>query len=267
LPLRIKREEIQNLGSKPIIEEPDPEAFYNPSKWAQERFVGVSFETAYEQASWFLDYFMQHCVGEAAPERILDFGCGWGRMLRLLRRVPELEAVEMHGCDPQEEILETVRRTVPGVWVTPSRAYPPSLYNSGAFDCIYAFSVFSHLAEDCHMAWAEEFARILKPGGSVCLTTQGLKFLGNCRDYREGKTPITHPWHQELAKSFAEPDSESRYLAGDFLFSGTQPDNPSYGEAVVPKSYFESRWGGFGFELVDWDETYGQNWCVLRRSS
>jgi 2-polyprenyl-3-methyl-5-hydroxy-6-metoxy-1,4-benzoquinol methylase len=54
----------------------------------------------------------------------------------------------------------------------------PSDYREGTFDMIYAYSVFSHLSEQCHLAWASEFARILKPGGTVCLTTQArnLKF-------------------------------------------------------------------------------------------
>src|SRR5207253_7435957 len=107
----------------------------------------------------------------------------------------------------------------PYTWLTPCNTFPPTRYNNGIFDVVYAYSVFSHLSEDSHLAWAGEFARVLKPGGTVILTTQGLKLLDMCRGFREGTQPITHVWHELLAKSFTEPDVVDRFNRGDFLYS------------------------------------------------
>ena len=39
---------------------------------------------------------------------LLDFGCGWGRLLRLFAR--EVEPARLFGCDPVEAILDTCRQ-------------------------------------------------------------------------------------------------------------------------------------------------------------
>jgi hypothetical protein len=190
-------------------------------------------------------------------------------MLKLLRKMPEFAETELHGCDVSPDALEAVRRTSPRVWVTPCDPFPPSRYASSCFGRVLAFSVFSHLAESAHLAWAAEFARIVHPGGHAVITVQGDKYLDLCEDYRSGAKPITHPWHQDLANSFAEPDARARFDAGEFLFKERRlhPDGaaPTYGEAVVPRSYIEARWGDAGFDLIDWNDRWGQNWCVLRR--
>jgi SAM-dependent methyltransferase len=248
----------------PVFEALDTVAFHNPTKEIQERAVGGSFEATYGEAANFLNYVLQHTFQPKLPSRVLDFGCGWGRMLRLLRRLPALKNVELHGCDVNIYNLDNVRRSVPFTWLAPCDFFPPTRYNAGTFDLIYAYSVFSHLSEDSHLAWAADYARMLKPGGFVCLTTQGLKLLDMCKAYRDGSKPITHIWHEYLARSFAEPDCADRFNRGEFLYSATSPDNPTYGEAMVPRQYFEKTWGALGFEMLDWDETYGQNRTVMR---
>lgn len=263
-PLFITEEIVRDLAAMPVFEDNDTMAFHNPTKEVQERAVGGSFEATYSEAARFLNYMLEHTCQPQLPGRVLDFGCGWGRMLRLLRRLPALKNVELHACDINIYNLDNVRRTVPFTWLTPSDVFPPTRYHSETFDLIYAYSVFSHLSEDSHRAWAQEFRRVMRPGGYVCLTTQGLKLLQMCRDYRDGSKPITHIWHEFLAKSFTEPDCEQRYLNGEFLYSATMPKTPTYGEAMVPRSYFEKYWGELGFEMLNWDETYGQNRTVLR---
>jgi SAM-dependent methyltransferase len=190
-------------------------------------------------------------------------------MLKLLHREQELDGVEMHGCDVSDIAIDTVRRTIPGVYALPCDAMPPSRYAEGLFGLVFAFSVFSHLREDAHLAWAAEFARMLRPGGYAVITVQGESYLRMCDEYRSGARPIEHLWHQKLANAFHDADTLERYKHGDFLFSDSRPDglDESYGEAVVPRTYIESYWGRLGFEIVNWDETHGQNWCVLRLQS
>ena len=261
--LSITPEDVQEFANRRVYASEDEDLFANPPKEIQEWFVGGSFESTYNEASRFLNWMMARTF-DPLPLRTLDFGCGWGRMLRLLRKMPALEGVEMHGCDTQEAPMEAVRRSVSRVYMTPCGPLPPSRYNGATFDVIYAYSVFSHLSEEAHLAWAGEFARILKPGGRVCVTTQGLRMLQVCADYREGRRPITHPWHRDLASSFAEPGLEEKYQAGGFLFSATQPHNPTYGESLVPRAYFERHWGEHGFEVTDWDESFPQVHCVMK---
>ena len=59
---------------------------------------------------------------------------------------------------------------------------PPSPLPSATFDTAFAYSVFSHLSPKAHLAWQEEFARVVKPGALVFITTQARWFLDNCRE-------------------------------------------------------------------------------------
>ena len=267
--------DIQALGRKPVLPKQDRLRFHNPSRQMQELFVGGSFIGAYIEASNFLNYlFTTIYPGTSARDmdgmKILDFGCGWGRMLRLIASKAELHGAELHGCDPVAEALDACRRSLPDVWLIPADWLPPTAYRSELFDLIYAYSVFSHLSPASHLAWAEELARILKPGGHVCLTTQARRFIGICRQFGEGKRAMTSPWHQSLARSFAEPDCEARFDAGEFLYSATGGPGGSdlYGEAIVPREFFEENWSRFGLGVIDWQvpqADFAQTRVVLRK--
>jgi len=256
-------EDIRSLASKPVLSDFDNLSFHNPSKEIQERFVGTSFDNTFTQAARFLNHLFENQYTRGIPDkfgelRILDFGCGWGRMLRLMRSKKELDSTRLYGCDPLRVALEICRRSLPDVYISPCRLYPPSDYRDGMFDIIYAYSVFSHLSEGCHLAWASEFARILQPGGTVCLTTQPRNLIEVCSDYRSGKRKIETAWHQGLSESFCEPDAFAKYDAGEMLYSATGGgdtlEKEAYGEAIVPKRFFEKHWSAFGFELLNWWE-------------
>jgi hypothetical protein len=48
---------------------------------------------------------------------------------------------------------------------------------TGEFDLIYSFSVFSHLDEEVEMIWLEELARVGKPRAGYLLTIHGDWFI------------------------------------------------------------------------------------------
>lgn len=254
------------LGSLPAVETPDPVAFHNAPKAMQEGYVGSSFQTAFQEASRFLNYMISHLPAGEFPERVLDFGCGWGRMLRLLRRHEQLKGVEMFGVDISLPALDVVRRTLPGVWLSPVDIFPPSMLRDSSIDVIYAYSVFSHISEPSHVAWAKEFARLMRPGGTVCLTTQGMKCIRMCQDLRSGRQPVNTPWLERLAASFDDPKVDEKYAGGQFLYSaqGGHGDPNVYGQAAVPPKYFERVWGDLGFTMVDWNDDELQSRTVMR---
>jgi 2-polyprenyl-3-methyl-5-hydroxy-6-metoxy-1,4-benzoquinol methylase len=263
---QITQQDIDALAANPVAPA-DELRFANPTKEMQEAFVGHSFKHTYFEASIFLNYMLQYAAAEKTPERILDVGCGWGRMLRLLRHAPVLAKTELYGCDIDDDALDVDRRTIPGVWFTKIGTYPPTVYRDGLFDAIYAYSVLSHLSEKNHMAWAAEFARLIRPGGFACVTTQGPNFFEMCREYREGIKPITHNWHNEIARCFADPNDIERYRAGEFMYVPRHQKHadPDYGQTAVPRQYFEKHWGELGFKVVNWDESQQQARIVMQR--
>lgn len=244
----------------PVLSTEDTVLFANPDKDIQQSFVGVSFEDAYAEAASFLTRaFRSALPGRETFDgmKIVDFGCGWGRMLRLLRDNRTFDAAELFGLEPQLRVLDLCRRSIPNVCLMKNDLFPPTDLRAGVFDFIYAFSVFSHLSPICHHAWAQEFARLLKPGGMAVVTTRPRSWIAQCAAYREGRIPATTPHEQKLARSFSQPDCLERYDRGEFLYepSGAPGLDPAaYGEAVVPRRVFDEEWARFGFRLKEWND-------------
>jgi SAM-dependent methyltransferase len=257
-----------------------------PPAELQSAFVGQSNEHAVYEAWMFYkimsDQEKKHGLEIGPRSHVLDFGCGWGRFARIfLRDVP---ASHIFCADTWDLALELCRRTrVPGRLVQLG-TMPPSDLPSARFDLAFAYSVFSHLAPEAHLAWRTELARVVKPGGLVFITTQARWFLDDCRRYREHPDQISHAWHEKLSNSFVDYEASlGQYDTGEFLFAPDQAaappadqsttvlvDNPPelgpklgpnfeipssyfestfYGDALVPSAYFESQWTEF--ELLD----------------
>lgn len=249
------------LAEKLVLPDNDSFDFYNPPQAFQESFTGVSFHTAYLEAASFLNHMIAKIEADSGPidfkgKRIVDFGSGWGRMLRLLRSKPELEETELYGCEQHPKALAVCQRSLPRVCLSRTRSYPPCDLRSGFIDIVYAYSVFSHLNAPPHLAWAQEIHRILKPGGYACVTVQPREFITICKQYREGTRPMKNEWHSLLSGAFLDDeDCFRRYDAGELVFNftgGAGLDNDVYGDAAVPKAFVEKHWTRMGYRLVDW---------------
>jgi SAM-dependent methyltransferase len=108
-------------------------------------------------------------------DSILDFGCGCGRVTR---RWVGLDGVEVHGSDRNATAIAWCRENLGFARFETNELAPPLAHPSGTFDLVYALSVFTHLTEELGLAWAEELARVLRPGGYVLLTTHGARYRG-----------------------------------------------------------------------------------------
>jgi SAM-dependent methyltransferase len=107
----------------------------------------------------------------AAGQRALDFGCSSGRVVRVLAAAhPELE---WHGCDPIPGAIDWAREHLGGIAFEHSTEAPPLPYEPGAFDSVFAISIWSHFSPTAALEWLREMQRILKPSGHLVLTTHG----------------------------------------------------------------------------------------------
>jgi len=104
--------------------------------------------------------------------RIVDFGCGCGRVLRHLRGAirPEQELI---GLDVDGEAIAWVNANLPGVTAQVIAELPPTSIADGTIDLVVNHSVFTHLPEDVGEAWLVELKRILRPGGVAILSFHG----------------------------------------------------------------------------------------------
>jgi SAM-dependent methyltransferase len=102
---------------------------------------------------------------------VLDFGAGTGRVVRYL--APAYPKVRWHACDVVEELVEWGREHLEEVRFAVSPVHPPSQYETGSLDAIFAISVFSHLVEDLAVSWLRDLHRTLTDGGLLFITTLG----------------------------------------------------------------------------------------------
>jgi SAM-dependent methyltransferase len=127
--------------------------------------------------------------------RILDFGCGTGRVLRHFRG---LKGPRLYGCDYNAAQIAWAAENLPFVQFSANSADPPLPYEEGAFDLVYCFSVFTHLAEAQQLPWMAELRRVLKPGGHLYFTVHGDDYSDaippeKSPDYRAGRLAVRNP--------------------------------------------------------------------------
>ena len=100
------------------------------------------------------------------PVRVLDYGCGQGRYLDVVRK--RFPAAQLVGCDVSKVALDHARRLRPGAeYVLMSDERAP--LSDGSFDLILCVEVLEHVA-DVELA-TRELARLLAPNGQLVLTT------------------------------------------------------------------------------------------------
>jgi SAM-dependent methyltransferase len=125
-------------------------------------------------------------------ERILDFGCGCGRVAR---HWANLNGPEIFGCDQNPELVEWCSQNLPFMSVTVNGLEPPAPYEDSSFDLVYALSVLTHLPEELQSPWMAEFRRILRPEGLLLFTTLGERSKGRAdargrADFEAGKLVV-----------------------------------------------------------------------------
>jgi ubiquinone/menaquinone biosynthesis C-methylase UbiE len=103
-----------------------------------------------------------------AGDRILDFGCGAGRMIRNLHHLSA--ACEIWGVDlSSEHILWCRRNLSPPFKFATTTKVPHLPFADGSFRFIYCGSVFTHI-DDLADAWLLELRRVLRPDGRLYVT-------------------------------------------------------------------------------------------------
>lgn len=109
--------------------------------------------------------------GWGAFDRVLDWGCGCGRVLRYL--LEDVAAQRVSGCDIDREAIEWLTQVAKGSSFEVIQPGPPTPYPDGHFSIIYGISVFTHLSEEMQDMWLRELSRISTRDGLVAVTVHG----------------------------------------------------------------------------------------------
>ena len=162
-----------------------------------------------------------------ASSRVLDFGCGCGRVLVYFKKAA---GCEMTGSDIDAEAIAWCKNNLKdfGNFIH-NNTIPPLPIADSSFDFVYSISVFTHLPKQMQFQWLKELQRVTKPGGFLLLTTRGTE-----------QVPLN--WIQRL-----------RYRLTGFVYvaGGKTPGLPDfYRNAFHAESYIRRTWGAI-FQIVE----------------
>jgi SAM-dependent methyltransferase len=234
-----------------------------PSDELQSRSVGSAGEHTLREAFNFYIFAKAACQQHDAPisarTRILDFGLGWGRIVRFFMR----ETSHLFGVDTDEEMLAACRGTDCPASVSKIDPLGSLPYDSGSFDLVYAYSVFTHLPEDVQDRWLAEIKRVLRPGGMFIATVEPPRFIDTFLSTDLTRAGI-HPWHRAMAtKIQGNPSLKETLDANGFVYIPTYGDRPeTYGDSVSVPSYVRSHWSEF-FEVLDYLDDPERFWQAV----
>lgn len=216
-----------------------------PSEEFQMKFTGTSGPVGLAEGFDTYEIFKRLASDHGRPleptDSVLDFGCGWGRIIRYFIR--DVEPANIWGIDVSEEGIKTCLDTNHWCRFEVSSPAPPSRFDAASFDLVYAYSVFSHLSEELHLSWLQEFERILKPGGIFLATTLRRQFMERTSEYAGDDPESLPPWLRQAAKAFSDPkEALAAYDRGEYLFGPIEGAAEHFGFACIPEQYVRRRW-------------------------
>ncbi len=186
--------------------------------------------------------FADHGPKPLEEARVLDFGCGWGRLIRYWIR--DLPAEQLFGCDPDANILQWCR-DIPANFAV-SDFSPNKLPFDQQFDLIYAYSIFTHLSQAIHWQCLRAIHQALTPGGIVILTIRPWSFI------ERKALELAKLSDDRLRYALQEYDNQ-QYI---FVPADVHAQSPlridgeiTYGDAVIPESYAREHWSEL-FEFI-----------------
>jgi SAM-dependent methyltransferase len=188
-----------------------------------------------------------HCWADFP--RILDWGCGAGRVTRYMLSET---GCRVTGADIDPDNIAWCRQAYPDGRFEQVPLRPPTAFEDGAFDLVLGLSVMTHLQERDQWLWLGELQRVVRPGGFAFLSVKGpTQFAYN-------RFP---PHIYRLIQDRGYLD-----LWRDGALDGVIGDPEYYRSAMHSRAYITERWSRY-FEVVAIVDAIAglQDFVVLRR--
>ncbi len=194
-------------------------------------------------------YFAEQGLSWSDFPRILDWGCGAGRLARYLLGE---SGCDVTGVDIDADNIGWCRTTYTGgaFQVVPLR--PPTDLPSGSFDLVFGLSVVTHLQEQDQFLWLQELQRVTRPGALVLLSVQGPT------QFSYNKFP-PHLFRRLQQEGYID-------LCRDAALDAVVADKEYYRAAMHSRSYIVENWSRY-FDVIAIVDAIAalQDFVVLRR--
>jgi SAM-dependent methyltransferase len=239
-----------------------------PAEEFQESITGIyvgraGLEHAHDTYSVIQSELLEHAQRLRRSDAVLDFGCGWGRIIRFFTR--DVQPQSLWGVDVWPPNIEACRATNRWARFVQNDPLPPLEFEDETFDLVYSYSVFSHLAEEPHLAWLAELERVLRPGGLFVATTLTREYAEQCGELATRDPESLSELERLSATSLPEPAALlAAYDRGEFCFAPVATAQETLGMTFIPEQYVRRRWSEH-FEVCDYFTGPGQMFITCRK--
>ncbi len=208
----------------------------------QRQWTGATGIPLMTQRVAFLEKLRRHFaqITGRPPEgaRILDYGCGYGLMLRLLFYLTDPGRIA--GCDPWDRSIRLCEEAGIGCRLDVTDYLPEALsYERETFDLVLAFSVFTHTSRRASVAALEALRPVVRPGGLLALTIRPREYWAFDQKTPESEKPALLRAHDRTGFAFRAGNRPP--VDGDVTYGRTTMEIETP-EALCP------RWKTIGYD-------------------
>jgi SAM-dependent methyltransferase len=182
--------------------------------------------------------------------RILDYGCGYGRILRMLPYFTDINSC--YGVDPWDRSIEICREDGVLGRIAQSDYLPETLpFAPEKFDLVYAYSVFTHTSQRATLAALRAIRSRISDRGLLVITVRPIEVAE--RDFWKERPTFDKSAFVDAYRStgYAYFPTAFRVVDGDDV----------YGDAAIDPAWFASACPYF--QLVTYDRGVDHDQTVL----
>ncbi len=172
----------------------------------QTNWTGGSGHTLLRLSTAFVRSLIGASLAHVGPDlegrHVLDFGCGWGRLMRLMLKYAQPDS--LFGVDAWTESIDICRKDGVLGHLAVSDYIPDRLpFGETRFDLVYAFSVFTHLSEKTARRCLAAIRGRMTPRSLLAITIRPVEYWGFNNALDKGYTvgQLTH-MHRQTGYAF-----------------------------------------------------------------
>ena len=211
-----------------------------PSDEVQRNWAGADSYTLMTQSLAFIKTLVPRYAAltgrEIRDATVLDFGCGWGRLTRLLYKYVPVE--NLYGVHPWESSLEESRKHGFRIHLAKSDDIPTTLPFDRKFDLVFAFSILTHLSERTADAVMKTLHSYVAENGILVITIRPVNYW----QFINSEKPSTALIEQHASRGFAFRPHPRAPIDGEATF----------GDTSMSLEYIRQRYPQWKITWVDW---------------
>ena len=196
------------------------------SKEVQQGWTGSDGKTLLAQSCDFIRSVEKQAINlsdlSLKDRTVLDFGCGWGRLMRLMYYFTSPNNI--YGVDAWQESLDVCAQDGVLGNLALSEQIPNTLpFEKIDFDLAYSFSVFTHLSERTTLAALSSLRNCVKPKGLLVITLRPIEYWNHHTTYAAGysreRAIAEHQAHGFAFVPHYRPPTDGELTYGDSSIS------------------------------------------------